>query len=136
MQHQWVSICGSTMIVSECIIKSYSQHYTINDVIDVCLPTLENYKRILLVCTILAAILAVVLLWFNIRMRRRPVKDHVPLYDTARSHTRHPLEIKANSIKLQGIIGEGAFGVVHKGYLKSLNQYVAVKMLKGNVASE
>lgn len=83
----------------------------------------------------IALIIVLSLVWWNARAHPKAVKDHMQLYDIARTHSRHPLEIKANSIELQDVIGEGAFGVVHKGYLKSSHQYVAVKMLRGKLFS-
>jgi len=46
------------------------------------------------------------------------------------------MEILRENIKLLDVLGEGAFGLVRKGLLKSehdqTTKYVAVKMLKGN----
>ncbi|KAB0792560.1 hypothetical protein PPYR_14519 [Photinus pyralis] len=48
-------------------------------------------------------------------------------------------QLKANQIVVDEILGEGAFGVVHKGYIKMVDGReveVAIKMLKGNPNAE
>lgn len=49
----------------------------------------------------------------------------------AKTYNKDSMEVNANDIEIHGILGEGAFGIVKKGILKSHNKAVAVKMLKG-----
>lgn len=50
----------------------------------------------------------------------------------ARSHNKDVMEVDPVNVKLQEKLGEGAFGIVKRGILLPKNQFVAVKMLKGN----
>lgn len=48
------------------------------------------------------------------------------------SYKNDKMEISPNDVELHEVLGEGAFGIVHKAYVKSKKQTVAVKMLKQN----
>lgn len=57
-------------------------------------------------------------------------QEHDKLVELARAHQKHPLEIKASNVQLEGVTGEGSFGIVYKGSVKTMDYPVAVKMLK------
>lgn len=59
------------------------------------------------------------------------MNKEIILREMARSHNKDPMEVVASDIEIQGVLGEGAFGIVKKGILKPFNKHVAVKMLKG-----
>lgn len=49
-----------------------------------------------------------------------------------RAHNKDSMEVNPTDVEIQGVIGEGAFGIVNKGILKPFNKPVAVKKLKGS----
>lgn len=77
----------------------------------------------------------------EIRSRRRLIRNtlfrgvlytkETQLQDLAEAHNNHIMEIDIDNLDLFDSLGEGEFGTVRRGILKTTNTAVAVKMLKG-----
>lgn len=91
----------------------------------------DRYKQIVIVSIIVIAVLitAIVAKYFMWN-KTKYTEEHKKLVELARVHQKHELEIKVSNIQLEGVTGEGSFGIVYKGFVKSMNCPVAVKMLK------
>lgn len=68
----------------------------------------------------------------RLRHKKEFFTEEIALREKIRSHIKDGMEIKPCNVALYEEIGEGAFGIVRKGVLKSTNQSIAVKMLKGS----
>lgn len=103
---------------------------------------LERYRIVLTGIGILLSfvvLLSVSLIFLAIQNRRNKLKHKNEilsrenrLREMARSHNKDVMEVDPVNVKLQEKLGEGAFGIVKRGILLPKNQFVAVKMLKGN----
>lgn len=84
---------------------------------------------------ILLSVLFIFVLIQNRRNRMRHKKEifskEMHLRKLIHSHNKDELEIEPTNVELYEILGEGAFGIVRKGFLKTTNKAIAVKMLKG-----
>lgn len=84
----------------------------------------------------LLSILFVISIIFYRRLKLRRIRNKSAtkenyLRETAEAFSQGEMEVDTSSILVYKILGEGAFGVVRKGFLLTKNQDVAVKMLKG-----
>lgn len=73
----------------------------------------------------------ILLITLNVKYRPKLTAKEIILRQRARAHNKDSMEVMLTDIEIQGVIGEGAFGIVNKGILKPHNKPVAVKMLKG-----
>lgn len=93
-----------------------------------------------IVLPILIGILAIVIILYRrLKMKRAQISctsREIHLRELAQSFNNDAMEIDPKSIRLYDILGEGAFGVVHKGLLLPQNQDVAVKMLKDDPSND
>lgn len=100
-----------------------------------------QYKRILIIIGILSPFIVLLSVSFifvviqNQRNRLRHKKEifskEMHLRKLIHSHNKDEMEIEPTNVELYEILGEGAFGIVRKGFLKTTNEAIAVKMLKG-----
>lgn len=120
-----------------CIFKSFFLLYAI--IIFVVLT--ERYRKVLLVIFILSplfALLSVSFIVVVIQNRRNRLKHKKEIFSREmslrkmiQSHNKDEMEIEPCNVELFEVLGEGAFGIVRKGFLKPTNKSIAVKMLKG-----
>lgn len=92
------------------------------------------YAILTLVLLLIAILTIVVILYQRLKLKRKQNKRtsrEIHLRELARSLNNDQMEVDQRCIRLYGVLGEGAFGVVRKGLLLPNNQDVAVKMLKG-----
>lgn len=100
-----------------------------------------QYKRILILIAILSPFIVLLSIAFifvlilNRRNRLRHKKEifskEMHLRKLIHSHNKDEMEIEPTHVELYEVLGEGAFGIVRKGFLKPTNKAIAVKMLKG-----
>lgn len=90
---------------------------------------------ILLPLFVLLSVSFIFVVILNCRNRLRHKKEifskEIYLRRLIQSHDKDDMEIEPANVELFEVIGEGAFGIVRKGVLKSTNKSIAVKMLKG-----
>lgn len=86
----------------------------------------------------LFVLLSVSFIFVVIQNRRNRLKHKTKIFSKEiylrkmiQSHDKDDMEIDPANVELFEVIGEGAFGIVRKGVLKSANKSIAVKMLKG-----
>lgn len=96
--------------------------------------TLKNFVILLT----FVALFTWMLVYSVIRSRRGKYLQHNVVYtkelqlrELADAHNKDSMEISLADLELYDVLGEGAFGVVRRGILKSIDRPVAVKMLKG-----
>lgn len=90
---------------------------------------------------IVAALAITMFAYSEVRSRRRLIRNplfrgviytkEAQLRDLAEVHKTHSMEIDVENLDLFDLLGEGEFGTVRRGILKTTNNAVAVKMLKG-----
>lgn len=67
----------------------------------------------------------------RLRHEKEIFSNEMYLHKMIQSHNKDEMEIEPANVDLHELLGEGAFGIVRKGVLKSTNKEIAVKMLKG-----
>lgn len=83
-----------------------------------------------------SVVVALILYLFKYRrFVKRREKENSPkeiyLRELASNYNKHEMEVNKKEVELYERLGEGAFGVVHRGKLLKCGTDVAVKMLKG-----
>lgn len=94
----------------------------------------DRYQALIRIVKFVIPILVfiiILLITLNVKYRPKLTAKEIILRKMAQAHTKDSMEVIPTDVEIQGVIGEGAFGIVKKGILKPYNKPVAVKMLKG-----
>lgn len=98
-------------------------------------PLTDHYQagiRIVKFVIPVLVLFIILLIALNVKYHPKLSAKEIFLRRMARAHKKDSMEVIPTDVEIQGVIGEGAFGIVKKGILKPFNQPVAVKMLKGD----
>lgn len=68
----------------------------------------------------------------RLRHKKEIDSKEMELQKLIQSHSKDEMEIETTNVELYETLGEGAFGIVRRGFLKTANKAIAVKMLKSN----
>lgn len=95
----------------------------------------DRYQAVIRIAKFVIPVLMlfiIFLITLNFKYRPKLSAKEIILRKMARSHNKDSMEVIPTDVEIQGVIGEGEFGIVKKGILKPFNKPVAVKMLKGD----